>query len=360
VRAARDVGVRIALLRVAYARAGYLKEPDPRQLRFIEPDSDIFLRHTDALTREVGLPKPRGDALREESGKDSPVPGAWVGVAPHSVRAVPIDYILRVSRYARERGMPVHMHVSEQPAEVEACLEETGCTPPCLLGSEGVMGPNFTAVHAVHLKGNPWADHQYLKRAGATVCACPTTERNLGDGVVPADLLFEQGIPVALGTDSHAQIDLLEDARELEYHLRLTSLRRNVLAPDTAVGVDDNGRAEGRHEGASADGSSGMSALAARLFECATLSGARSIGAYAGSFEPGRAADFFTVALDDPSIAGACAEDLLPAVVFSLSRAAVRETAVGGGLVVGSGRHAAQDEIVSRFAALQRRLWGAS
>ena len=102
-----------------------------------------------------------------------------------------------------------------------------------------------------------------------------------------------------------------------------------------------------------------MAALAARLFECATLSGARSIGADAGSFEPGRAADFFTVALDDPSIAGAREEDLLPAVVFSLSRAAVRETAVGGRLVVDASRHAAQEEIVSRFAALQRRLWGA-
>jgi formimidoylglutamate deiminase len=357
VRAARDVGVRIALLRVAYARAGYRKEPDARQRRFIEPDPETFLRHADALAREVGLPKPQGDAPREESGGDSPVPGAWVGVAPHSVRAVPIGYALHVSRYARARRMPVHMHVSEQPAEVEACLEETGCTPPCLLGSEGVMGPNFTAVHAVHLKGNPWADHQYIKRAGATVCACPTTERNLGDGVVPADLLFEQGIPVALGTDSHAQIDLLEDARELEYHLRLTSLRRNVLAPAAASDVDE-GRVEGRHEDASAEGR-GMSALAARLFECATSSGARSIGAHAGSFEPGRAADFFTVDLDDPSVAGASAEDLLPAVVFSLSRAAVRETAVGGRLVVESSRHAAQEEIVSRFAALQRRLWDA-
>ena len=101
-----------------------------------------------------------------------------------------------------------------------------------------------------------------------------------------------------------------------------------------------------------------MSALAARLFECATASGARSIGAPSGSFEPGLAADFFTVDLEDPTVAGASAEDLLPAVVFSLSRAADRETAVGGRLVIESGSHPAQDEIVSRFAALQRRLWG--
>jgi formimidoylglutamate deiminase len=100
-----------------------------------------------------------------------------------------------------------------------------------------------------------------------------------------------------------------------------------------------------------------MSALAARLFECASASGAHSIGAHAGAFEPGLAADFFTVALDDPSIAGASTEDLLPAIVFSLSRTAVRETAIGGRLVVESGAHPAQREIVLRFAALQRRLW---
>jgi formimidoylglutamate deiminase len=129
-------------------------------------------------------------------------------------------------------------------------------------------------------------------------------------------------------------------ARELEYHLRLTTLRRNVLAPE---GIADESR--------------GMSALAARLFECATVSGAESIGAHAGEFEPGRAADFFTVDLEDPSVAGTSAEDLLPAVVFSLSRAAVRETAVGGRLVIESGRHPAQAEIVSRFKTLQKRLW---
>ena len=199
-----------------------------------------------------------------------------------------------------------------------------------------------------------------MAAAEACVCACPTTERNLGDGVVPADALFGAGVPVALGTDSHAQIDLLEDARELEYHLRLTTLRRNVLAPGGGYDGSDEGDeslAEGRRETGSAE-SGGMSALAARLFECATVSGARSIGARAGSFETGSAADFFTVDLDDPSVAGACAEDLLPAVVFSLTRAAVRETAVGGRLVTQAGRHPAQEEIVSRFAALQRRLWG--
>jgi formimidoylglutamate deiminase len=343
VRAAGDVGVRIALLRVAYARAGYGKEPDPRQLRFIEADPAVFIHNASALARDLAV-------------EDGFTPHAWIGVAPHSVRAVPLEYLREVSAYARAAGVPLHMHVAEQPAENEACLAEHGRTPVALLADEGVLSRNFTGVHAVHVTPEEVAQ---LGASGACVCACPTTERNLGDGVVPADALLSAGVHVALGTDSHAQIDLLEDARELEYHLRLKTLRRNVLAP-AAGAVEDEGGAEGRPEDATAEGAHGMSALAARLFECATSSGARSIGADAGSFEPGRAADFFTVDLDDPSVAGAAAEDLLPAVVFSLSRAAVRETAVGGRLVVESSRHAAQDEIVSRFAALQRRLWGTS
>ncbi|MDT5270067.1 MAG: hypothetical protein QOH49_2253 [Acidobacteriota bacterium] len=334
VRAARDVGLRIALLRVAYARAGYMQEPDPRQLRFIEPDRATFIRNADSLAREL-------------EGK----PHAWLGVAPHSVRAVPVEYLRALSTYAWMQHLPLHMHVAEQPAEVEACLAEHGRTPIALLADEGVLSPRFTGVHAVHVTPEEIA---LLRAAHACVCACPTTERNLGDGVVPADALLNAGVRVALGTDSHTQIDLLEDARGLEYHLRLTTLRRNVLAPR---GVDDKRRVEGNPENTSAE-ERGMSALAARLFECATVAGAESIGALAGSFERGRAADFFTVDLDDPSVAGAGAEDLLPAIVFSLSRAAVRETAIGGRLVVESGRHPAQHEIVSRFAALQKRVWG--
>ena len=334
VRAARDVGLRIALLRVAYARAGYLKEPDPRQRRFIEPDPETFISHAATLAR----------ALEGE-------PHAWLGVAPHSVRAVPVEYLRALSSYAHTYHLPLHMHVAEQPAEVEACMAEMGRTPVKLLSDEGVLSPRFTGVHSVHVMPE---EIELLRDAKACVCACPTTERNLGDGVVPADALLEAGVRVALGTDSHTQIDLLEDARELEYHLRLKTLRRNVLAPGV---VEVGRRAEGNPDSAPSEGR-GMSALAARLFECASVAGAESIGARAGSFEPGLAADFFTVDLADPTVAGALAEDLLPAIVFSLSRAAIRETAVGGRFVTESGRHPAQDEIVSRFNALQKRLWG--
>jgi len=324
VRAAVDVGIRVALLRVAYARAGFRRPPDERQRRFIEPDPARFTAVTDSLASEL-------------EGVGGPHPRAWVGVAPHSVRAVPLEYLKEVCAFAESRGLPLHMHVAEQPAELSACLEETGRTPVQLLADEGLLSPRFTAVHAVHVTPE---EVESLAASRSVVCACPTTERNLGDGIVPADRLLAAGVPVALGTDSHTQIDLLEDARELEYHLRLSRLERNVLAPDEEEG------AEGPR----------VSALAARLFECATRSGARSIGFGGGELAPGGPADFFTVDLEDPSIAGAGEEELLSAVVFSLSRAAVREVAVGGRLVVGEGRHGAQEETVARFKALGRRL----
>lgn len=343
VRAAEDVGVRIALLRVAYARAGHLKKPDSRQLRFIEPDADTYARNTESLIADLTRAESNKDTgIDVDARLDGETARAWVGVAPHSVRAVPVEYLRALRDFADARSLPLHMHVAEQPAEVSACMEETGRTPVALLADEGLLSPRFTGVHAVHITAE---EIEQLRDARACVCACPTTERNLGDGVVPADALFEAGVPLALGTDSHAQIDLLEDARELEYHLRLRRLERNVLAPDAGGSVDDE------------EGAARTSSLAARLFECASVAGARSVGADACEFVEGKAADFFTVDLEDPSIAGASVEDLLPAIVFSLSRAAVRETAVGGRLIVEGSRHAAQDEIVARFKALQSRLW---
>ncbi|HEX8069610.1 MAG TPA: formimidoylglutamate deiminase [Pyrinomonadaceae bacterium] len=375
VRAARDVGLRIALLRVAYARAGFDTPPDPRQARFIEPDAETFLTHTAELGRTLARAddqlistddQPTGadvnaaGADAHEARTDAHAAGArapraaWVGVAPHSVRAVPLAYLQAVAAYARQRALVLHMHIAEQPAELAACVREQGRTPVALLADEGVLDARFTAVHAVHVTP---AEIDRLARAGAHVCACPTTERNLGDGVVPADKFFAAGIPVALGTDSHVQIDLLEDARALEYHLRLQRLERAVLAPAPTQTDAPPGQAAASSAQMNAPPAQ-LSALAARLFACATEAGARSIGAPGGELAPGRAADFFTVALDDPSIAGAAAADLLPAVVFALARTAVRDVAVGGRLVVEDGRHAAQGEIVTRFAKLQRKLWG--
>jgi formimidoylglutamate deiminase len=288
IRAAHDVGIRVALLRVAYARAGFNIEPNSRQVRFIEDSADTYLTHLDQLIASV----------------DTKNGMAWVGVAPHSVRAVPLDYLKTVIGFANERSLPVHMHVAEQPAEVEACIEEYGRSPIALLDTEGLLGARFTAVHAIHVTPKAVAA---LARSSAGVCACPTTERNLGDGVIPADLYFKSNVPISLGTDSQIQIDLLEDARELEYHLRLQKMERNVLAPDT-----------------------GPSALAAKLFDCATVNGAKAIGFDGGKLEVGAPADFFTVDLNDLSIAGASPDNLLANIVFSLSRTAIRDVVVNG------------------------------
>lgn len=313
IRAARDVGVRIALLRVAYARAGFQKEPNPQQVRFIEDSPESYLKSLEELLAAPEL----------KTGE------AWVGVAPHSVRAVPLDYLKTVVEFAEQRGLVVHMHVAEQTAEVEACIQEYGRSPVALLETEGLLSEKFTAVHAIHV--TPKAINA-MARAGANVCACPTTERNLGDGVVPVDAYFNAGVPVSLGTDSQTQIDLFEDARELEYHLRLQRTARNILAPGDET--DE-------------------SALARRLFACATTSGAKGIGFDGGSLEPGAPADFFTVDLDDPSIAGSSPENLLANIVFSLSRTAIKDVVVGGREIVADGRHAQQDAIVSAFQRIQ-------
>lgn len=309
IRAARDVGLRITLLRVAYARAGYQTEPNPQQVRFIEESPETYLTSLEQLLAAPEL-------------KDGM---AWIGVAPHSVRAVPLDYLKAVIGFASSRGLVVHMHVAEQRAEVEACIEEYGRSPVALLDTEGLLSETFTAVHAIHV--TPKAISA-LARKRANVCACPTTERNLGDGVVPADAYFKAGVPISLGTDSQIQIDLLEDARELEYHLRLQHTARNVLAPG-----DDNEE----------------SALARRLFACATKSGAKSIGFEGGSLEPGAPADFFTVDLDDPSIAGSSPDNLLANIVFSLSRTAIKDVVVGGKRLVEDGRHKDQEDVVTAF-----------
>lgn len=317
-RAADETGVRICLLRTAYARAGWRKPEDPGQARFLTPRFEDFVGDTEGV---------RGALPRISR------PGrAWVGVAPHSIRAVPLDYLCDVVRYARSNHLPLHMHVAEQPAEVEACLGEYGQRPVELLDRHGILDSRFTGIHAIHITPE---EAGYLGKAKTHVCACPTSERNLGDGAVPADRLFAAGAGICFGSDSNVQIDILEDARLLEYHLRMNTLERVVLAP-----------------GSSKD------ALARRLFASATETGAESLAGSVGSLEVGRGADFFTIDLDDPSVAGA-GDALLNYVVFSLERTAVREVVVGGEFVVRDGHHALEEEIVRQFAGVQREVWGA-
>jgi formimidoylglutamate deiminase len=309
IAAAQSVGIRIVLLRSAYLRSGYDLPLDPGQIRFFESSAQ-FIENMNALTAATSVP---------------------VGVAPHSLRAVPLRELKQIAAWTRARKLPLHMHVAEQIAENEACLREYGLTPVALLGREGLLGPDFTAVHAIHISPE---EIGLLARSGVTVCSCPTTERNLGDGVIVADKVMREGIAIALGSDSQAQIDPLEDARELEYHLRLDRQQRAILDQI------------------------GEQTLASRLFDCATLNGARSLGVNAGLLSPGYLADFFTVDLDDLSIAGHSDEDLLPLAVFSLNRTAIRDVIVNGRWVVRDGRHPLKEEIVSRYKDLHEKLWG--
>ncbi len=316
-RAAEETGVRIALLRAAYARAGWEKDPNPEQRRFITSEVNDFVADIEELR-----------AYMKRSSRQG---RAWVGVAPHSVRAVPLEYLLAVTKYARANEMQVHMHVAEQPAEIEACLSEHHVRPVELLDEHGILDDRFTAVHAIHLTGSEMAK---LGAARAHVCACPTTERNLGDGTVPADQLRDAGAGICFGSDSNVQIDLLEDARELEYHLRMRKLERAVLARDGERG-----------------------SLARWLFGNATAVGAERLGANSGSLEVGRPADFFTVDLNDAALAGAEESSLLTHLVFSAGRSAIRDTFVAGEAVIEDGHHALEANILEQFAAVQRNLW---
>lgn len=312
IRAARDTGMRIVLLRSAYVRGGFRKEIEPGQRRFIESTPDEFLKNTEALI----------SATKDDSG-------VTVGIAPHSIRAVPLHYLRHVSEWACLRRVPVHMHVAEQPGELAESVAEYGAPPVRLLAEAELLHDRFTAVHAIHMEAD---EVRSLADARVIVCSCPTTERNLGDGILAADQLLRSGIRIALGTDSHTQTDALENARELEYHLRLRDLERAVLETVTER------------------------PLAAELFDSATVHGASALGLNCGALQVGAPADFFTVDREDASIAGSDRSELLTNIVLSLSKRAIRDVAVDGRLVIHDGQHAGAEEIVRSYAATQQRL----
>jgi formimidoylglutamate deiminase len=312
IAAAESVGMRIVLLRTAYLRSGFELPRDPGQTRFLESTRD-FIGNAETLINGYA---------------DSTL--VRFGIAPHSIRAVPLHDLKEIAAWARAKNLPLHMHVAEQVAENIACQREYGTTPVSLLSRETLLGADFTAVHAIHVDD---AEMRMLAEAGSVICSCPTTERNLGDGVIDAEHAMKEGIRVALGSDSQAQIDPLEDARELDYHLRLKLQQRAIL-----------------------DQINGKS-LAARLFDCATVNGAQALAVPSGKLAPDSFADFFTIDLDDLSIAGHSREDLLPILIFSLNRSAIRDVAVNGKLIVRNGQHVEQEDIVSRYQELHRRVW---
>jgi formimidoylglutamate deiminase len=159
--------------------------------------------------------------------------GIHVGVAPHSVRACPPDWLEPTGRYAEEHGLPLHVHADEQPREIEECLAEHGIRPIELLARTGCLGPRTTVVHATHADDR---ELDLLAEAGARICACPTTEANLGDGFLPVEHVCERGIGICIGSDSNVRIDPLEELRELEGIARRRMLSRNVIAPDKLLG----------------------------------------------------------------------------------------------------------------------------
>ncbi|MGH9065374.1 MAG: amidohydrolase family protein, partial [Acidimicrobiales bacterium] len=236
--------------------------------------------------------------------------GARAGAAIHSVRAVDQASIRTVAAWAAGRQLPLHVHLSEQPAENQACLAATGLTPTALLGECGALGPATTAVHATHLTDR---DVAQLGGSGTAVCLCPTTERDLADGIGPAHRLVAAGSRLCLGSDSQAAIDLFEEARAVELDERLASGSR------------------GRHR-------------AADLLAAATAGGAASLGwPEAGRLEPGALADFTTVSLSSVRLAGTDPALAVEAVVFAATAADVTDVVVGGSPVVEGGRHVLGD-----------------
>jgi formimidoylglutamate deiminase len=224
------------------------------------------------------------------------------------------------------------MHAAEQVAELAACKREYGATPIALLAQRGLLSSKTTLVHGIHITE---AEMDALAAADTVICSCPTTERNLGDGIIDAAKAAQRGIRFAFGSDSETLIDPLEDAREIEYHLRLQIQKRVVLD-----------EIRGRN-------------LSQRLFQYATAGGAQALGFDSGVITAGRPADFFAVDLSDPSIAGNSAEDLLASIVFGLSRTAIRDVIVGGEHILRDGRHPLQEEIVNLYQSVYRKVWQA-
>ena len=268
--AAADAGIRLVLLDTCYLAGGFDVPLAGVQLRFGDRDAEAWAERS--------------------AGAD--------GVAVHSVRAVPRAALRTVA--AAAAGRPLHVHLSEQPAENAACLERHGLTPTGLLAAEGVLGPGTTAVHATHLTA---ADVALLAGSGTGACFCPTTERDLADGIGPARALHDAGVPLSLGSDQHAVVDPFAEARALEGHERLATGERGRFTPAALLGVLTHHGALGRPD--------------------------------AGRLAPGAPADLVAVRLDTPRTAGCAPEQ----IVFAATAADVDTVLVDGAEVVRDGEH---------------------
>lgn len=298
--AAAGAGIRLTLFDTCYLAgglgpAGHLPLDDV-QRRFSDGTAEAWARRTGALPDSAGM---------------------RVGAAIHSVRAVPAPDLAVVAAVARRAGRPLSVHLSEQPAENAACRAVYGVTPTRLLADAGVLGAATTAVHATHLEP---ADITLLGRSGTTACLCPTTEQDLADGIGPARALRDAGAPLALGTDQHAAVDLLGEARTMEAHERLASGQRGRFRPAELV---------------------------------AALTAHRSIGwPDAGRIAAGSRADLVAVRTDTVRTAGVPAEQL----VLAATASDVDTVVADGAVLVEAGRHRLGD-VAALLAAAISPLW---
>ena len=269
--AARAAGIRITLLLTFYKTGGIGQPLNNAQKRFETRSVEEFFRHVDSLTFDPATQR--------------------IGIAAHSIRGVPLDDLVELYAGARQRAMPMHMHVEEQRKEIEDCLAAYGRRPMQLLNERLPSCEGLTAVHATHTHA---ADMQRFLDRGGSVCITPLTEANLGDGIPDVTPLLAHPERLSLGTDSNARISFLEEMRWLEYAQRLRSESRGVYR-------DENGR------------------NAPRLLEFATRGGARSLGLETGRIEAGACADFIAVDVAD-----------LETLVFGRGDDAIRATCVAG------------------------------
>ncbi|MFE1035080.1 formimidoylglutamate deiminase [Streptomyces sp. NPDC058807] len=296
IQAAADAGIRITLLDTCYLSSGFGQPPNPHQRRFSDGTADAWAQ--------------RCSDLQERDH-------ARIGAAVHSVRAVPADQLATVARWAEERRAPLHVHLSEQTAENDACRDAHGCTPTRLLADHGVLGPRTTGVHNTHLTDE---DIALLGGSRTGTCMCPTTERDLADGIGPAAALQQAGSPLSLGSDSHAVVDLLEEARAMELNERLRTRTRGHWT-------------------------------AAALLRAASADGHAALGwDDAGTIEAGARADLATIALDSVRTAGPLPRLGAETAVFAATAADVRHTVVGGRHVVRDGVHTLVPDVPQALA----------
>ncbi len=280
-QAGREAGIRVVLLMTAYAQAGFHQPPEEGQRRFCDASVEAFLARVEALRAN----------------------GVAVGVAPHSVRAVPEDWFRAIADYSRRHSLPLHVHADEQVAEIEQCQAAYQCTPIELLERLGALSPHTTIIHATHANDKELA---LLAQHGSSVCVCPTTEGDLGDGIAPYAALLAANIPLSIGSDSNTRLAPIEELRWAEYTARMRYQRRRVLVA---------------HE---------MSSPGPLLLDYGTRSGARSLGLATGVIAPGMFADFNAVDIHHPAMAGWTTEDFLDVLFFGASSAVISQTWVQG------------------------------